>query len=79
MVRPLPRRAASCHRHLPTPWTNVRDAFELGHRAPQLLSSFHGFVPVELEPMDRDEPMSEDCLMLNVWTPSVDARRANAR
>jgi para-nitrobenzyl esterase len=55
----------------PQPWTGVRDALELGHRAPQLLSSFHGFVPPELESMDRDEPMGEDCLVLNLWTPST--------
>jgi para-nitrobenzyl esterase len=52
----------------PQPWTGVRDALELGHRSPQLISSFHGFVPPELEAMDRDEPMGEDCLVLNVWT-----------
>ncbi len=55
----------------PDKWTGVRDCFELGKRSPQLLSAFHGFVPPEVEVMDRDEPMSEDCLMLNVWTPSV--------
>ena len=52
-------------------WTDVRDCFELGPRSPQLLSSFHGVVPPEVEVMDRDEPMSEDCLMLNVWTSAV--------
>jgi para-nitrobenzyl esterase len=56
----------------PQPWTGVRDALELGHRSPQLISSFHGFVPPELEAMDRDEPMGEDCLVLNVWTPGLD-------
>jgi para-nitrobenzyl esterase len=55
----------------PQPWTGVREAFELGQRAPQLLSSFHGFVPPEVEVMDRNEPMSEDCLVLNVWTPGI--------
>jgi para-nitrobenzyl esterase len=55
----------------PEPWTGLRDAFALGPRAPQLLSAFHGVVPPEVEVMDRDEPMSEDCLRLNVWTPSV--------
>jgi para-nitrobenzyl esterase len=55
----------------PQPWTGVRDALELGHRSPQLISSFHGFVPPELEVMDRDEPMGEDCLVLNVWTPGT--------
>src|SRR5487761_370741 len=48
------------------PWTGVRDAFELGRRSPQLLSAFHGQVPPEIEPMDRNEPMGEDCLVLNV-------------
>jgi len=62
----------------PTPWTDVRDASNLGHRSPQLLSAFHGFVPPEVEVMDRDEPMGEDCLVLNVWTPNVQAAGASA-
>jgi len=53
------------------PWTGVRDAFELGLRSPQLSSAFHGQVPPEFESMDRNEPMGEDCLVLNVWTPSL--------
>ncbi len=53
------------------PWTGVRDAFELGLRSPQLSSAFHGQVPPEFESMDRNEPMGEDCLVLNVWTPGV--------
>jgi para-nitrobenzyl esterase len=57
----------------PKPWTSVRDATKLGTRSPQLLSDFHGFVPPEVEAMDRDEPIGEDCLMLNVWTPGVGA------
>ncbi len=59
----------------PKPWSNVREATELGPRAPQLLSSFHGFVPPEVEVMDRDETMGEDCLVLNVWTPAPDRGR----
>jgi para-nitrobenzyl esterase len=53
------------------PWTKVRDAYELGPRAPQLAGSFHGQVPPEFEVMDRDEPTGEDCLVLNVSTPAV--------
>jgi len=55
----------------PQPWSGVRDATALGHRSPQLLSEFHGVVPPELEPMDRNEPMGEDCLVLNVWTAGL--------
>jgi para-nitrobenzyl esterase len=59
----------------PKPWTGVHDCTQLGHRSPQLLSLFHGFVPPEVEAMDRDEPMGEDCLVLNVWTPTLDRAR----
>jgi para-nitrobenzyl esterase len=59
----------------PKPWSGVREATALGPRSPQLLSSFHGFVPPEVEVMDRDEVMSEDCLVLNVWTPALDRGR----
>jgi len=59
----------------PKPWSDIREATALGPRSPQLLSSFHGFVPPEVEVMDRDEAMSEDCLVLNVWTPALDRGR----
>ena len=52
----------------PQPWSQVRDAFELGPRATQLDSQFRGLVPPEFEVMDPGGPMSEDCLCLNVWT-----------
>jgi para-nitrobenzyl esterase len=50
----------------PQPWTGVLDAFELGGRAPQ----FVGGEPEEMLPTDPREPQSEDCLVLNLWTPS---------
>src|SRR5215472_2263071 len=61
----------------PESWTGVRDAFELGPRSPQLVSSFRGQVIPEFEGMDRMEPIGEDCLRLNVWTASTNhaARR----
>jgi para-nitrobenzyl esterase len=49
----------------PQPWTGVRDAFEFGGRAPQ----FVGGEPEEMLSTDPREAQSEDCLMLNVWTP----------
>lgn len=56
---------------LPQPWSAVRDAFELGPRAPQLDSSFYSLVIPEFWPMSLDEPMSEDCLRLNLWTAGL--------
>ncbi len=52
-------------------WTGVRDAFEYGGRAPQIL----GGEPPELILTDPREPQSEDCLMLNVWTPATSGKR----
>lgn len=48
----------------PQSWTGVRDALEIGLRAPQ---DQDARVP-EWFVMDRTEPQGEDCLMLNVWT-----------
>jgi len=53
------------------PWTGVRDAFTLGPRSPQ---GHAAYVP-EWQPLTGTEPASEDCLHLNVWTPSI-ARNA---
>jgi para-nitrobenzyl esterase len=55
----------------PEPWGRVRDALDIGPRAPQLNTPR---VP-EFAVMDRWEPQSEDCLSLNVWTPATDAAR----
>ena len=55
----------------PEAWTGVRDAVAYGMRAPQLDSQFRGVVPPEVEVTDPGGPMSEDCLVLNLWTPGV--------
>ena len=47
------------------PWTGVRDAIELGPRAPQIF----GGEPPEVAATDPREALGEDCLCLNVWTP----------
>jgi len=53
----------------PQPWTGVKDTLELGHRSPQGPSTL---IP-EVAAVDVGEPAGEDCLVLNVWTPSAAA------
>jgi len=49
------------------PWTGVRDAFKVGNRSPQDPDG-----PIsEVFALDRQEPMGEDCLNLNVFTPAL--------
>lgn len=55
----------------PQSWTGVREAIELGHRAPQLDAPR---VP-EWFVMDRTEPQGEDCLVVNIWTPALDSQK----
>ena len=58
------------------PWTGVRDAFEFGNRAMQDDNAF-GLNPalVKLFAGRALPPMSENCLVLNVWTPAVNDGR----
>ena len=55
----------------PQPWTAVRESVEFGPRSPQGPS---GLIS-EVAAVDRREPASEDCLRLNVWTPSLGTGR----
>jgi len=53
----------------PAPWTGVRDCVEVGHRSPQDADG-----PIsEVFALDRQEPMGEDCLNINVFTPGLGA------
>jgi para-nitrobenzyl esterase len=52
----------------PEPWSGVREAIELGPRAPQPVRLM---VPEMGDALTGSGPMSEDCLRLNVWTPGV--------
>jgi para-nitrobenzyl esterase len=69
---PYGASTAGANRFMPPrkrqPWSGVRDAFEFGGRSPQIL----GGEPAEMLPTDPREPLSEDCLMLNLWTPKAD-------
>jgi para-nitrobenzyl esterase len=49
-------------------WSGVRDATQLGDRAPQ--NPTPGLMPEEAVSVSQ-EPMSERCLHLNVWTPGL--------
>lgn len=49
------------------PWTGVRDTFTLGPRSPQGRASY----VAEWQPLTGTEAPGEECLHLNVWTPSA--------
>ena len=54
------------------PWTGVRDALQFGNRAMQDENAF-AMPPAMLKLFAQRDlmPMSENCLVLNVWTPAV--------
>ena len=66
----------------PEPWTEIRDASGYGYRAPQTNPASQDAAAPESE-LTRilwasdgyrvAPPESEDCLFLNIWTPTLDA------
>ena len=58
----------------PAPWTGIRDAIEFGDRAPQAVptgdqvSDYARLIRWTEHPGE----ISEECLVLNVWTPGLD-------
>jgi para-nitrobenzyl esterase len=72
---PYAASTAGASRFLPPqkrqPWTGVREATQWGERAPQVL----GGEPPEMLPTDPREPLGEDCLVMNIWTPNPSAGR----
>jgi len=53
------------------PWSGVREATKWGERPPQIL----GGEPAEMIPTDPREPMGEDCLVMNIWSPNPGSGR----
>jgi len=56
------------------PWTGVRDALELGPPAPQYDGLLDMGLADEYTPLFQfvgPGTMSEDCLVLNIWTPTL--------
>ena len=49
------------------PWSSVRDATQWGGVRRRSL----GGEPAEMLPTDPREPLGEDCLVLNIWTPNA--------
>src|SRR5687767_758046 len=70
---PYAASTAGANRFMPpakvAPWSGVRDCHQVGNRSPQDPDG-----PIsEVFALDRQEPMGEDCLNLNVFTPATGA------
>jgi len=57
----------------PRPWAGVRDALDYGASAVQLRPRANPDRPPD--PLSDAQPVGEDCLVLNVWTPDTSGRR----
>ena len=64
----------------PAKWTGVRDALQYGQSAPQSDPAAPPRPPGALTISGRNLPAEgEDCLVLNIWTPSVESGASGGR
>jgi len=59
----------------PAPWGGVREAVNWAGHAPQAFAGRRRPEVTALSGTPDKVPVSEDCLMLNLWTPGLDAGR----
>jgi para-nitrobenzyl esterase len=64
----------------PAKWTGLRDALQYGHSAPQSDPAAPPRAPGALTISGQNLPAEgEDCLVLNIWTPSVETGASSGR
>ncbi|WP_297337301.1 carboxylesterase family protein [Algoriphagus sp.] len=59
----------------PAPWTEVKPTIWWGNTAPQIMDNRYASVHYSFADHWNYDDVSEDCLKLNVWTPSLDSKR----
>ncbi len=59
----------------PEPWTDVKPTIWWGNTAPQIMDNRYANVHYSFADHWNYDDVSEDCLKLNVWTPSLDGKR----
>ncbi len=59
----------------PEAWNDVRNCFWWGNTAPQIMEKRYANVVASFVDHWNYDDVSEDCLKLNVWTPSIDSQK----
>ena len=59
----------------PEPWTDTKNCFWWGNTAPQIMEKRYANVVASFVDHWNYDDVSEDCLKLNVWTPSIDSSK----
>lgn len=59
----------------PEAWTDTKNCFWWGNTAPQIMEKRYANVVASFVDHWNYDDVSEDCLKLNVWTPSIDSSK----